>query len=305
MAKVTGPLLALRAHGDLSPALSYSTHRGTSIAKKPPKHSDPKKLPQLYQRWLFHTARWSWKSLTAGQQAAWKQTGYKYHLTGYQHYMKTYLQWPMDLKLWLDCDDAYYPTMKDRSKHNYPATPYWLSDCLSPINKGVHFDTDASLISIPHTPTLEFTTSDFTVSTFARASGPPVEKYLFHPGLWDSAGWELEIINNSSVDFFSFSEGTHYSTSTGAGALTPGEWFHILLTRKANIATIYINGIDRTSVHGDHPNPAPFPGIFPIGNRPTLDVSCLCDMDDIQIFNRCLHTQQITEIAARRFPIPP
>lgn len=122
MTKLKQPLLSLDAHGTIGKALTFRRYRGVSVTEKMPIPSNPRSLPQTYQRWLYEDYAHYWTQQSETTKAQYRTKGVRYHLTAFQYWMKYNLKYLPDLDLWLKSDLLLDSITYDSSLQNNHAT---------------------------------------------------------------------------------------------------------------------------------------------------------------------------------------
>lgn len=93
MAKVTGPLLSLSAHGAFAKTLIFRKHGNMTVVIPYNKPTGEKSILQNAQRVLMKQARLEWRALTKTEKQTWRdKERYTLGISGYnlfiQHYLK-------------------------------------------------------------------------------------------------------------------------------------------------------------------------------------------------------------------------
>lgn len=91
MAKVTGPLLSLKAQGTLGKTLTYFAHKGQQRIRKYLKHKITHTTAQLRIRNLNKSAVVEWKNIDSAEQIRFRQAVWTPHFHGYHYFMSEYI----------------------------------------------------------------------------------------------------------------------------------------------------------------------------------------------------------------------
>ncbi len=84
MAKVTGPLFSLAAHGTYRGELVFKTGANGTHVAKPPLVTAPRSLAQTQTAQKVADLNAAWSALAPATQAAWSACGVSFSLTGHR-----------------------------------------------------------------------------------------------------------------------------------------------------------------------------------------------------------------------------
>jgi len=245
MARLKAPLLGMDASGPLGKNLTFSHVKGMPIVKRSPWHPDARTLPQLYQRWRYYDAVQYWHSLTTDQKAAYHVLGRPYHQTGYQHLISLYLQNPLDQVLWLRLDTADPTTVPDFSKKDNHGTLFGPTLVPSKIDNCRSFDGIDDKITVPHSPTLNFTVH--TMMAWVKIpdqTSALVVHGLFYKGLSYDHGFQLFMVAAPDPFYPRLSYGgPSYPHSIILKPDYLDIWLHIAGTFDGSKSRVLFNGI--------------------------------------------------------------
>lgn len=165
MAKVKNPLLSLGARGKLGD-ITYLRRRHTDIAEKTPVLPYFLTLPAQYQRWLYQDYAYLWRQQDEATRKAYAAGGLRFHLTGFQYWMKYHLTNLPDLAAWWTLDEKSGATAHDRSRNANHGTILGASPTGGLIDGALRFDGLNDLVQIPSSPSLIQGTKSFTILAF-------------------------------------------------------------------------------------------------------------------------------------------
>ena len=90
MAKLTGPLFSMGAHGSIGAKLTIRRNRGSHTAVSTPTPTGPASQRQLEQRQVWRNARAQWHALPAPARAAWTNTAVSWGLPAFALWAREY-----------------------------------------------------------------------------------------------------------------------------------------------------------------------------------------------------------------------
>ncbi len=120
----------------------------------------------------------------------------------------------------------------------------------------VSFDGVDDYVKIPASATIfDFTASPFSIEfwVYPRALTDPV--VLVNRGADQADGYIIQTTTDGSINFRTSQASASQVSNTGAGALPLNTWKHVVVTREAGAATIYINSVDLTTTRATHLDP--------------------------------------------------
>lgn len=92
MAKVTGPLLSLSAHGSVGKTVTFVRGNSFTLARGYASHPDAKTEGQLKWRELYNNGCKLWANLSSSEKLALKITGAKLTMSGFNKYLRSFLR---------------------------------------------------------------------------------------------------------------------------------------------------------------------------------------------------------------------
>jgi Concanavalin A-like lectin/glucanases superfamily len=122
-------------------------------------------------------------------------------------------------------------------------TPAWTT---GKFGSGLSLDGTNDHVSVANPSTLNFGTSNFTISAWIKRQATGVEHTIFSKtasDIWTDGGKELFVNgNNDTLGFGGFSIGEVFSTGT---ITNDGLWHHVAVTfaESSNTVTFYIDGV--------------------------------------------------------------
>ncbi len=170
----------------------------------------------------------------------------------------------------------------------------------SPFGQAVSFAGALDSVVIPHQPTFNVGTGDFTVSAWINP------RQVRKAGLISSPGWKLEISEDrGGLRFESLGPNgkSNGTTATPAGIIRPNVWQHVtaVVNHAKNEARLYVNGypVARAPIgiaNLDHPSA-----------NLTLGRQFRGDLDEVRLYRRALADSEIQALldSGREFIKPP
>lgn len=92
MAKLTNPLMSLKAIGALGKDFTIRQRGKHSILEKKPHPTDARSLAQLSWRTMYQKATALWHALSDAEKQSWESTARPFHMTGYAYFMSKALK---------------------------------------------------------------------------------------------------------------------------------------------------------------------------------------------------------------------
>ena len=301
MAKPKSPLLSLDARGSVASSLTFQGRNQGTIARKKPTPTDPYSLPQAYQRWLYRDYAYLWTLLSESEKQVYRTAGSRYHLTGFQYWMRGKLREVNDIVGMWHLDEATGTVAHDSSKNLNHGTVFGALPAIGLISNCRWFDGIDDRIVIPHSPIFDIT-EEATWMAFinpfdiTRAWSNIISKAdAFRTPLELHAGKLYAVLYQEGIDF-------HYDSLTLAW-LNTWQLFTVTFSYSANKVKFYRNNVLLRTLAANNRrlstsampvqigrfhvyNPEAFPGYI----------------DNPIIFNRSLDQTEIARWAERRYP---
>ena len=300
MTKTTTPLFSFNAQGTIDKSITFRGSRNGTVVEKKPELVDPRTLAQWYHRGDYLDSISLWHQLTPAQKWTYESNARRYHITGYNLFLKETLPDLAHLALRYHLDEGLGITTQDTVNSLYPATLYgptwqpgYFSNCLS-------FDGIDDYTQAPNHPSLNIT-NNLTMEYWMNPVGTgqtfqsPLSK-----GLHASQSYATyHAVGNQDISFM-LAVGGGLRTGGWGPAIPINQWTHVTITFKDGIVTAYKNGIqigqaDLTAFGTTlDPNSSP----FYLGKSYEHFKGLL---DEVRIYNIVLPTALILEHAQRRY----
>lgn len=251
MAKPKSPLLSLEAHGTIGDTLTFQKRGLAPLVRKKPIPANPKSLPQIYQRWLYEDYAYLWTQQSQANHQLYATAGSRFHLTGYQYWLKFMLTHLPNIAGWWKLDEKSGTITYDSSRNLNHGTIFGASPTTGIVDGALYFDGLNDRVTLPNTPsfhtafnsswTLEFTFTKHVLGIMAQLFDKP---FTSHISPWyqfkvfcQANNAILAIIYNTAASYYL---GPVYPTWY-ATADTP---YHIAVSAdiQAPYLKLYING---------------------------------------------------------------
>jgi len=244
MTKVKSPLLSLGAKGTLGDELTFRESRGVSIAEKTPIPAYRRTLPQMYQRWTYQDYAWLWGVLDPATKQVFASAGSRYHLTGFQYWMKTRLENLTHMGGWWKLDDAHLVAIADSSRNNNTGVNVGCVAAGGLIGGAAEFDGVNDYIDLGTSASIQFATV-MTLHLFLRLTPFSGSSGFIVTNRWnDGFGNQGYVFfrqgGANNVQFIRYLDGVNLSI---AGAFTPGVWHHWAMAKTSTHMHLYRDGL--------------------------------------------------------------
>jgi len=239
--KTKNPLFSLGARGTLGD-ITYLRRRRTDIAEKTPVLPYFLTLPVQYQRWLYQDYACLWRHQDAATRRAYAASGSRFHLTGFQYWMKYHLKNLPDLAAWWTLDEKAGTIAHDRSRNANHGTIIGATPASGLIGGALYFDGLSNRVNIPDSPHLHFTTA-LTVETYIYST--------LDDGTWRSlvTKWNTQTENDRTFMLAQNTAGNYDFRIFGVTAdyintpLVLNRWVHLVGVFDPPNLLIYVGGV--------------------------------------------------------------
>jgi len=184
MAKTRTPFLSLDAHGSVGGSLTAQHLGSSTLVREKPLPTDPRSLSQAYQRWLYEDYAHLWSQQSSAITAYYRSAGVRFHLTGFQYWMKVMLTRFDHIEGIYRLDDFSAGKALDSSPHERHATVQGATLSDGYIGRCVYFDGLNDYINFSRH--FEPLTTVFSV------------EFIFKPTAWTGWHWLLTCGSNSA-----------------------------------------------------------------------------------------------------------
>lgn len=264
MAKTKTGLLSLGAHGSVANALTYQKRGKQTVARGKPHPSDPKTLPQIYQRWLYQDYVAWWQTLSADTKKLWETLARPHRMSGFAYWMSVKLTDLPDIMGMWHLDEKSGSIAHDSSRYQTHGTILGATPTIGVID-GAQYFTINDWIRIP-APQCNFTTEDFSFSVKFRCDDLTAHRCILSRGFPNTDGYKWFVMVGGAVSFRTYQAAAIQNTTAPAGTIVPGVNYTLGLRRIGNSVRIFKDGVDVTSGFGNHLDPAPSTRFLEIGS---------------------------------------
>lgn len=303
MTKLRTPLLSLDARGSLADSLSFTRRRCTNIAEAKPKLPYFLTLPVQYQRWLYHDYAHLWTLQTPATKQVYATKGSRFHLTGFQYWMKYQLTFLPDIALLYHMDESGGAVAYDSSRHGNNGAIQGVTPFPGLIDLCGYFDGLNDRIDAPHNDSLNMDTA-LTIEAFVNEDALAGWAEIVLKGdTGIAANYGLQAITGR-LRFHAFDGAFQFADS--ALILTPLQWFAIAVTFDNVNVNFYSQGYLVTTTPLTYTftgNPLDFHVGVELGTGAPINW-WNGFIDHLVIYNRILDPSEILTHAERRYPPP-
>lgn len=301
MGKLKSPLLSLDARGSVADALAFKRRLGVNIVEKKPILPFFLTLPVQYQRWLYQDYAHLWTLQTSATKQIYATKGTRFHLTGFQYWMKYNLTFLPDIAAMWHLDEKAGIVARDFSRNGNNGVITGATPADGLIDGAQYFDGLNDRIDAPHHSSLSMTTA-LTIEAFVNEEvlGGWAEIVLKgDTGI--SANYGLQAVG-TILRFHAFDGAFRWADS--APFLVATQWFPIAVTFDNVNAKFYVQGNLLTTT--------PLTYTF-TGNTRPLHIGVELGggvpmnwwqgyIDHLIIYNRILDDTEILTHSERRYP---
>lgn len=242
MVKLRTPLLSMGAHGTLGGSVTFQGNDRYQIARRKPVLPYSLTLRQQYQRWLYEDYAALWKEQSQATRLVYSGLGYRFHLTGYQYWMKYHLANLPDIIGAWHLDILSSGQTPDSGRNALTGTVVGAYPVPGVIAQGFYFDGVNDHVDIGSSALVK-PTETFSIELFILIRALPF------------VGFKYAVANASSNGKSGFACNGHDATNKvdvycadalgGVGqaiTLVAGAWKHICLTYDNGIIICYADG---------------------------------------------------------------
>lgn len=301
MGILKSPLLSLGARGTIGDALTYQGKGQETIVRDKPIPTYRRTLPQLYQRWLYEDYAYLWRQQSLAIKQEYATAGSRYHLTGFQYWMKYHLTNLPDIAGWWKLDEKAGAIAYDSGRNANHGTIFGATPTTGVIDGAYDFDAINDYINCGNKPSLDCTTA-ITIEFFFTRLMAGAWSHLVTKGTDESYQVREDATGNLLWGFLGV-DMAWYNVWTGV-PLTNGTLFHLVGTFDGANVKAFIDGYQAG---------ASTPCLTTI--RPTANPVCIAwshllnpvrkpsgMWDNVIIYNRALDDAEILRHSLRRYP---
>jgi len=301
MAKTKTPFFSLGAHGSVGEAITAQKRGTETLLREKPLPTDPYSLPQAYQRWYYRDIAYRWTQQTAGTKQQYATGGVRFHLTGFQYWMKVQLPLFTNIAAWWTLDEKAGAVAYDRTPNNNNAAIFGASPITGVIDGAFHFDGVNDYLRVLDSESLHLTTH-YTFEFWLKCSHVPDlttawGEFLFYksPSFFMSVKGTAD--NKAQIKIFTWG-GLPLSTTP---KFEPQQWNHFVHTYDHITMSFYLNGALFVSGGAVGSLPASILVLL-IGQQKADGKWFYGDLDNVYIYSRALDATEVKRHSERRYP---
>lgn len=302
MTKLKQPLLSLGAQGSVAGLITVQRRQRSHFARQTPFPTDPYTLPQAYQRWLYEDYAYLWRQQSDATKQQYTTAAYRFHLTGFQYWMKYHLKNLPDILGGWKLDEKTGIIARDFSLYQSHGTIVGATPTDGLID-GAQFFTLNDYVRIT-CPQLNITSEDFSATAIIQPLSYANNPFIFCRGRVNIDGWLLHITTTGRLRLHTYTPGVDRWSGTSKFSIMPGNTYSIGFSRSGASVSMYLNGIDDTNEVGVHIDPVSNTRFGYIGIYDNLVTNAFDGwIDHFVTFNRCLDPSEHKRHAERRYPV--
>jgi hypothetical protein len=198
----------------------------------------------------------------------------------------------MQSNILIDNSTNYYSITTSGDTKPLPFNPFGQTNTTSisyspSVNGGsMYFDGTGDKLTVANYPTLGFKANDFTIQCWFYTNAASTEQVIMTNGWAAFAPWLIRIdgVNTLRLNM-SLNGGSWHVNEQSLGAVTPGQWYHVAVTRTSGVLRAFVNGIQTYTT--DLTTSALYDGsqALTIGGRSDTTVPFNGYLSDAQIIN--------------------
>lgn len=157
--------MSLGARGTLGDTLTLQKRGAATLIRTKPIPAYRRSLLQVYQRWLYEDYAYLWRQQSIATKQEYASSGSRFHLTGFQYWMKYNLTNLPDIAAYWKLDEASGAIAYDSSRNQNAGTIIGASPTTGVIDGARLFDGVNDHIDVANSPSLS-TGDELTIETF-------------------------------------------------------------------------------------------------------------------------------------------
>ncbi len=302
MVKLNQPLISLGASGTVGDRLTFQKSRGQYIARSKPTPANPRSLAQMYQRWLYQDYSTWWTEQSAETKQSYQTAGSRFHLTGFQYWMKLSLKLlPYHIAIY-HLDYISGGLTPDFSRNSNTGTVYGATLVDGVIGKAFRFDGLDDYINCGNGPSFNLKTQ-FTFEVTIRTTQGNFILSKDDAGAGRSYQMQLHIVDNRlSMQL----QGVDVPAVLwiDATALRDGNWHRLSWRYTGSRESIWVDGVsmkDRAQSGSITVTATPF--LISGWALPGIDEPFNGTIDNVIVYNVPLSDKMILDHSQRRYPL--
>ena len=301
MAKTKTPFLSLGAHGSVGESITAQKRPASTMLREKPFPADPYSLPQAYQRWLYEDYAYLWRQQLVATRQQFASAGVRFHLTGFQYWMKYQLKNLPDILGWWKLDEKAGAIAYDSSRLLNHGTIVGASPAPGVIDSQLYFDGLNDMVAVFPVIPFDFSSRQISLECFVYVVAATAAQQAFTSDSPVPRHFAFIRWLDGSTSFEVFVSGVRQLVSIGT-ITNIGQQYHLLATYDAIIGqgTLYIDGIQdcqlALAIGTIDPWLWPFFGLYVPATWSNIK------MDNVIFYNRILDPTEALRHSLRRYP---
>lgn len=301
MSKLKLPFLSLGARGTIGDAITVQERHGTSFVREKPIPAYRRTLPQVYQRWDYQDYAYLWTLLNVVARQHYQTRASRYHITGFNLFMREHLKELPDLAGRWRLDEATGAVAYDSSKNENNGTIRGASPVAGVINGARYFDGLNDWIDFGTNPIFNLTTGIFSIELFINTTGALERDILLKTG---GPFWWLLRLHASGTFRFYYRDNIGTFSIVSTHTINDGKDHYIMASIESAVgAHLYVDGNLSTSLVPIRTLNPITPYALMMLARGLLSGGYLkAHIDNLIIYNRALDENNAKRHSERRYP---
>lgn len=301
MSKAKSPILSLGARGTIGDALTYQKRGQDTIVRQKPIPAYRRTLAQVYQRWLYEDYAYWWTQQTEPTKRQYAADGARFHLTGFQYWMKVKLNTLPDIAGMWHLDYISGSATPDASRNANHGTVFGAIITNGIIDKALAFDGIDDYVNVPHNAILDPISALSLELLFKQTDTTLTWRSVLGKGTMWGKGYHIVAQDTLTlycrVDTLAGSKIRSFSYSLNT-------WYHIIMVFTGTSLQVFADGIAQPKLTFASTTLDPADTIpFRIASRQDFGGSLFPGIiDQVIVYNRALDATEAKRHSERRYP---
>lgn len=300
MSKVKQGLLSLKAQGTIGGTLTFQKSSGVEIARGKPRLPYFRTLPVQYQRWLYEDYVALWNRQSTAVKSQYRASGVRFHLTGFQYWMKYHLANLPDINGMWYLDRTYALVSPDTSRNGNHATIFGASITPGRIADGMYFDGLNDYCTIANHPSLYVTPENWSLQFWIYQPVLGASAYFGFNNAPFTLGWFLGMDGGRRLQIVTMGAGGNDSGFSNADPFPASQFSLVTINVNPPGVWIYVGTTDVTLLGQVSRDVDPAPDTYYIC-RTNQVIFQECIIDHVILRSRCLDASDIARHSIRRW----
>ena len=160
-------------------------------------------------------------------------------------------------------------------------------------SSGLDFDGVNDYVDVGNNSSLKITDGDITIEAWVKPDSLAADNRVFANFVYMQNGYAMNIFSDGRFYLGTWQSSAQQSTISSVGAVTVGNWNHLVVTRTGATSKTYRNGVDVTTTSGSHIDPVSSTVNARIGNDNSNSWPFDGKIDEVRIYNTDLSAAEI------------